>query len=104
MKNNGRKIRRSDQRMIAGVCGGLAEYFHIKPWIVRIIFLILAVIPHLTFLTISCYLILIVLIPPKNRGFWQLWRDAARQKASTEDQQPKGRKIIHDVREKNIKD
>ncbi|WP_281164186.1 PspC domain-containing protein [Liquorilactobacillus sicerae] len=104
MKSNGRKIQRSDQRIIAGVCSGLAEYFRIEPWIVRIIFLILAVIPHLTFLTISCYLILIVLIPPKNRGFWQLWRDATKPKDSTDERQPKRRKIIHDVREKNIKD
>jgi phage shock protein C len=39
-----RKLYRSkDQRMIAGVCGGLAEYFNVDATLIRVIFLILAV-------------------------------------------------------------
>ena len=38
-----RKLYRSQiQRMIGGVCGGMAEYFNIDPNIVRLIFVILA--------------------------------------------------------------
>ncbi len=33
-----RLYRSTDDRMIAGVCGGLAEYFNIDPVIIRIIF------------------------------------------------------------------
>ena len=36
------KLRRSRRsRMVAGVCGGLGEFFGLSPWIFRIIFLIL---------------------------------------------------------------
>jgi phage shock protein C len=39
-----RKLYRSQtQRMMAGVCGGLAEYFNIDATVMRVLFLILAV-------------------------------------------------------------
>ncbi|MFO0971429.1 MAG: PspC domain-containing protein [Candidatus Saccharimonadales bacterium] len=36
-----RLYRSTEEKMIAGVCGGLAQYFAIDPVIVRIIFFIL---------------------------------------------------------------
>jgi phage shock protein C len=39
-----RKLYRSrDQRMLAGVCGGLAEYFNVDATLIRVLFLVLAV-------------------------------------------------------------
>jgi phage shock protein C len=39
-----RKLYRSrNQRMVAGVCGGLADYFDIDATVIRVLFLILAV-------------------------------------------------------------
>jgi phage shock protein C len=39
-----RKLYRSQsQRMIAGVCGGLADYFSIDATLIRVLFLLLAV-------------------------------------------------------------
>jgi phage shock protein C len=39
-----RKLYRSQtQRMLGGVCGGLAEYFNIDATVMRVLFLILAV-------------------------------------------------------------
>jgi phage shock protein C len=39
-----RKLYRSrNQRMVAGVCGGLAEYLNVDATLIRVIFLILAV-------------------------------------------------------------
>jgi phage shock protein C len=39
-----RKLYRSrSQRMIAGVCGGLADYFNIDATLIRVLFLLLAV-------------------------------------------------------------
>jgi phage shock protein C len=39
-----RKLYRSQtQRMIAGVCGGLAEYFNVDATLMRVVFLLLAV-------------------------------------------------------------
>jgi phage shock protein C len=39
-----RKLYRSrNQRMLAGVCGGLAEYFGLDATLIRVLFLVLAV-------------------------------------------------------------
>jgi len=39
-----RKLYRSQtQRMIAGVCGGLADYFNVDATLMRVLFLLLAV-------------------------------------------------------------
>ena len=38
-----KKLYRSNDRKIFGVCGGLAEYFGINPLIVRILWIIFAV-------------------------------------------------------------
>ena len=38
--NMGKRLCRSSQsRILFGVCGGIAEYFNIEPWIVRLIFI-----------------------------------------------------------------
>ena len=40
----GRKLYRSkSNRQLAGVCGGLAEYFNLDPTLIRVLFIILAV-------------------------------------------------------------
>ncbi|MGC8873993.1 MAG: PspC domain-containing protein [Chloroflexia bacterium] len=39
-----RMMRSRTERMIGGVCGGLAEYFHMDPTIVRVIFVLLALV------------------------------------------------------------
>jgi len=56
-----RLYRSRDERMIAGVAGGIAEYFDIDPTIVRIIFVVLAL-PGF-FPGILFYLILWAIIP-----------------------------------------
>jgi phage shock protein C len=39
-----RKLYRSQtNRMVAGVCGGLAEYFNVDPTLIRILFVVLTV-------------------------------------------------------------
>ncbi|MFQ5794497.1 MAG: PspC domain-containing protein [Candidatus Bipolaricaulia bacterium] len=43
MASTRRLYRSRDKRMIAGVCGGLAEYFDLDPVLVRVAFVILAV-------------------------------------------------------------
>jgi phage shock protein C len=58
-----RKLYRSrTDRTIAGVCGGLAEYFGLDPTIVRLIFVIMFLIGGHGLLV---YLILWVLMPEK---------------------------------------
>ncbi|SFD06218.1 PspC domain-containing protein [Butyrivibrio sp. YAB3001] len=38
-----KKLYRSNERKIFGVCGGIAEYFNIDPTLVRIICIVLAI-------------------------------------------------------------
>lgn len=39
-----KKLRRSNNKMIAGVCAGIAEYFEIDPTLIRVIWAIAALI------------------------------------------------------------
>ncbi len=38
-----RLYRSRTNRQVAGVCGGLAEHFHLDPTLVRVLFVVLAV-------------------------------------------------------------
>ncbi len=61
MTEGAKKLYRSnDQRMLAGVCGGLGEYFNIDPTIVRLLFVAFALVAGGGLLL---YLILWLLIP-----------------------------------------
>lgn len=62
MDNQVKRLYRSNQsRMIAGICGGLAEYFNIDPSIVRL----LAVVGFFVTASVAfwAYLVLWVVIP-----------------------------------------
>ncbi len=37
---NGKKLYKSENRKIFGVCGGIAEYFNIDPTLVRLIWVV----------------------------------------------------------------
>lgn len=61
MENTSKKLYRSrDDRMLAGVCGGVGEYLGIDPTLVRIAFVALALLggPGIIF-----YIILALVIP-----------------------------------------
>lgn len=61
-----KKLYRSqNERMIAGVCGGLAEYFNIDPTIVRLAFVAAALMggPGLI-----VYLVMLVVVPEAPGG------------------------------------
>jgi len=57
-----RLYRSKKSRMIAGICGGIGEYFDIDPTLVRIIYVIVSVF-SIAFPGILVYLILWVIIP-----------------------------------------
>ena len=59
----GRLVRNADDKIIAGVCSGLANYFHIDPVIMRIIFVVLLFTGGSGMLV---YLILWVAIPSQS--------------------------------------
>jgi len=62
--NNVKRLYRSrDERMIAGVCGGLAEYFGIDPTIVRLLFVVGLFAVGGTFWV---YLIMMLVVPEES--------------------------------------
>lgn len=58
-----RLTRSSRHKMIAGVCGGLAEYFQLDPTAVRVAYVILSIISA-AFPGILAYIILMFVMPP----------------------------------------
>ncbi|EKD73688.1 MAG: stress-responsive transcriptional regulator [uncultured bacterium] len=56
-----RLYRSRKWRMIAGVCGGLAEYFNLDPAWIRIIFILLALLGLGTFIIV--YMIFWLIVP-----------------------------------------
>lgn len=63
-----RLYRSKRNRMLFGVCGGLAEYFNVDPTLVRILFIILLLGSVGT--AILLYLLLAIVMPeePENGG------------------------------------
>jgi phage shock protein C len=61
-----RKLYRSrTQRMLGGVCGGLAEYFNIDATVMRVLFLILAAFGGSG---IVLYLVMWIVVPDANKA------------------------------------
>ena len=62
--NNAKRLYRSrDDRMISGVCAGLAEYIDIDPTIVRLLFVLGTVAGGATF---WAYLVMMLVIPEEE--------------------------------------
>jgi phage shock protein PspC (stress-responsive transcriptional regulator) len=61
-----RKLARSqNDKMIAGVCGGFAEYFGWTPWMVRFVYVLVSIFSA-AFPGIIIYLILWFLMPKQD--------------------------------------
>ncbi len=55
-----RIFRSRDERMVAGVCGGIGEYFGIDPTLVRLLFVFGTLVG---FQGVLAYVILMILVP-----------------------------------------
>jgi phage shock protein PspC (stress-responsive transcriptional regulator) len=63
----GRKLARSrNDRMVAGVCGGIAEYFGWTPWMVRFVYVLVSILSA-AFPGIVIYLLLWLLVPKQDQ-------------------------------------
>ncbi len=62
-----RLTRSSKHKMIAGVCGGLAEYFQLDPTLVRVAYVLLSIISA-AFPGILAYIILMFVMPPPDQA------------------------------------
>jgi phage shock protein C len=63
LSNRPRLLRSETNRSIAGVCGGLADYFKLDPTLVRVAWIVLAVVPGLVVFGVITYLIAWFVIP-----------------------------------------
>jgi phage shock protein PspC (stress-responsive transcriptional regulator) len=59
--------RSSSERLIAGVCGGLAEWLGWSPLLVRLLYVAVSVVSA-AFPGILAYLILWIVMPPERRS------------------------------------
>ena len=57
-----KKLYRSSNRIMAGVCGGIAEYFDIDPTLIRVAYVVLSLFSA-AFPGLLLYIILMILIP-----------------------------------------
>ena len=57
-----KKLYRSSNRIVAGVCGGIAEYFDVDPTLIRVVYLALTLF-SVAFPGLLLYLIMMILIP-----------------------------------------
>lgn len=57
-----KKLYRSSNRILAGVCGGIAEYFDVDPTLIRVVYAALSVF-LVGFPGILLYIILMILMP-----------------------------------------
>jgi phage shock protein C len=58
--------RSETDRIIGGVCGGLGEYLHVNPLLVRILFVLLAMTSGLGFLPVAAYILLWIFVPTRR--------------------------------------
>ncbi len=62
-----RLTRSARHKMIAGVCGGLAEYFALDPTLVRVAYVVISIISA-AFPGILAYIILMFVMPPPDQA------------------------------------
>lgn len=66
MSNDKKLTRSADNRWLAGVCGGLGEYFNIDPTLIRIIVVLATIIFGFGLGGLILYAVLWVLMPEAN--------------------------------------
>ena len=66
-----RLVRSHTDRRIAGICGGLAEYFDVDPTIVRVTWVILSIIAGAVVFGVVAYLVAWFIIAPAPAAAWQ---------------------------------
>ena len=60
-----KKLTRSTNKMVAGVCAGIAEYFDLDPTLVRVVYAALSLFSA-GFPGLLLYIILLIIMPPSD--------------------------------------
>ncbi|MBR4565153.1 MAG: PspC domain-containing protein [Paludibacteraceae bacterium] len=66
-----KKLTRSNNKVLAGVCGGIAEYFEIDPTLVRVCYAALSLLTT-GFPGVILYIIMLLLMPLPPKDYEQL--------------------------------
>ena len=66
MSTEPKKLRRSNNKMIAGICSGIAEYLGLDPTVVRVVYATLTIFSA-GFPGLLLYIILAILMPEAER-------------------------------------
>lgn len=66
MTTEPKKLRRSNNKMIAGICSGIAEYLGLDPTVVRVVYAALTIFSA-GFPGLLLYIILAILMPDAER-------------------------------------
>jgi phage shock protein C len=62
-----RRLTRSNRnKMIAGVCGGLAEYLDMDPTVVRVLYILVSILSA-AFPGVVAYIVLMFIMPPPEQ-------------------------------------
>ena len=62
-----KKLTRSTNKILAGVCGGIAEYFDVDPTIIRICYAALSLLSA-AFPGLILYIIMMLIMPEKDKN------------------------------------
>lgn len=62
-----KKLVRSANKVLAGVCGGIADYFDVDPTLIRVLYAVLSLFSA-AFPGLLLYIILLLLIPEAGRN------------------------------------
>ena len=65
-----RLYRSGSDRILGGVCGGIAEYLHTDPTIVRLLWVLATIFPPLGGLGLLFYLIAWIVVPRNPKHKW----------------------------------
>lgn len=60
------KLKRADDRYLAGVCGGIANQFGINPFFIRIVWVVVAVLSFLLPALLVYLLLWAIMVPPEE--------------------------------------
>jgi phage shock protein C len=97
---NNRLYRSKTDRVIAGVCGGIAQHLNIDPIIIRILFLI-------AFLTegfgLLLYIILWIAIPEENIVYEEKKREEEKKNGVKKEAAGLHRKVVSDTKSEKVK-
>ena len=75
-----KRLYKSDDKKISGVCGGIAEYFSFDPSIVRIIWAVLTLVTS-AFPGIILYIVMAFVLPDKSSDDSE-WRNVKNESAA----------------------